>query len=155
MFGSHEASYLGHVIGCGTVAPDPTKLATIQNFPVPTSKTGVRAFLGLAGYYRRFIPNFSEVSTPLTNLTRKSAPTKPDWTPACQAAFDTLRSSLSSMPVLQNPNFQQPLLPQTDASEVAAGAVLAQKDADGLEHPVAYFSRKFLPREQRYSTVEK
>ena len=77
------------------------------------------------------------------------------WSHDCQAAFDSLRHSLCSSPVLRNPDFSRSFIVQTDASETAAGAVLAQLDEHDHEHPIAYFSRKFLPREERYSTVEK
>ena len=77
------------------------------------------------------------------------------WTPECAAAFEKLKSLLCSAPVVQAPNFEKQFIVQTDASERGVGAVLSQLDESGADHPVAYFSRKLLPREERYSTVEK
>ena len=112
-------------------------------------------FLWISSFYRRFIPNFSSVAAPLSSLTKKTSPSKVVWSQGCQEAFDSLRHSLCSSPVLQNPDFSHPFIVQTDASDIAAGAVLAQLDEDGYEHPTAYFSRNFLPREECYSPVEK
>ncbi|KAL5506420.1 hypothetical protein EMCRGX_G008052 [Ephydatia muelleri] len=120
-FGVTACSYLGFVVGGGLVKPEPSKVQAVLNFPTPTDKTGVRAFLGLTGYYRRFIPDFASLAAPLTDLT----------------------------------NFEKQFILQTDASNRGIGAVLSQCDEEGQEHPVAYYSRKLLPREERYSTVEK
>eukprot|EP00731_Ephydatia_muelleri_P001017 Em0001g1017a len=117
--------------------------------------TGARAFLGLMGYYRRFIPNYSAVALPLTELTKKMAPTTVTWTLRCETAFPELKRLLCSTPVLASPDFEKPFILQTDASEYGVGAVLSQLDEAGGDHPIAYFSRKLLPREVRYSTVEK
>ena len=154
-FGMSKCAYLGHVVGNGRVTPDPSKLEAIQAFPTPTTKKQVRAFLGLAGYYRRFIQDFSSVSTPLSDLTRKSAPEKVVWSTQCEKAFAELKRRLCSEPVLQSPDFDRPFVVQTDASDRGIGAVLSQKDVDGLDHPVAYFSKKLLPREEKYAIIEK
>ena len=95
------------------------------------------------------------MSAPLTDFTRKSLPTKIQWSDDCEQAFQHLKKQLCSAPVLHSPDFDKPFLLQTDASDRGIVAVLSQEDADGNDHPVGYFSRKFLPREQRYSTVEK
>ena len=154
-FGMSKCIYLGHVVGSGTVSPDPSKLEAIRSFPIPTTKKQVRAFLGLTGYYRRFIPDFASVATPLSDLTRKSAPEKVVWATQCNRAFTELKRRLCSEPILKSPDFDRPFVLQTDASDRGIGAVLSQTDADGLEHPVAYFSRKLLPREEKYATIEK
>ena len=154
-FGANRCVYLGHVVGDGTVRPDPRKMEAMESFPTPQTKKQVRVFLGLAGYYRRFIPNYASMAAPLTDLTRKSLPTKIQWSDDCEQAFQHLKTQLCSAPVLHSPDFDKPFLLQTDASDRGIGAVLSQEDADGNDHPVGYFSRKFLPREQRYSTVEK
>jgi len=153
--GMRECIYLGHVVGNGTVKPEPGKIEAVQRFPVPQTKKQVRAFLGLAGYYRRFIPNFSSIAVPLTNLTKKSNSSKISWSQQCTLAFEKLKDALCSVPVLRSPNFELPFILQTDASDCGIGGVLSQCDENNEEHPVAYFSRKLLPREQRYSTVEK
>ena len=154
-FAMEEYSYLGHKIGGGVVQPEQDKVEAVRQYPRPLTKKNVRAFLGLAGYYRRFISRFAELARPLTDLTRKQQPDPVQWTPACEEAFIALKKALVDPPVLHNPDFNQPFILQTDASDLAIGAVLSQKGADGLEHPVSYFSRKLLPHETRYATVEK
>ena len=154
-FGMKECVYLGHVVGNGTVKPEHGKLEAVQDFPTPETKSQVRAFLGLTGYYRRFIPDYSSIAALLTDLTRKFAPTKVVWTEACATAFHKLQELLCRSPVLRSPDFTRPFILQTDASDRGIGAVLSQENLEGEEHPIAYFSRKFLPREERYSTVEK
>ena len=91
----------------------------------------------------------------LTDLTKKSLPDKIKWTEECGKAFKVLKSALCSSPVLRSPNFTKDFVLQTDASDIGVGAVLSQLDEEGNDYPLAYFSRKLLPREQRYSTVEK
>ncbi len=154
-FGMHQCVYLGHVVGGGQVRPEVGKLLAVENFPVPSTKKHVRSFLGLTGYYRRFIPDYATVAAPLTDLTRKAGPNVVVWTDSCGHAFGELKRRLCSTPILQSPDFSLPFLVQTDASDRGVGAVLSQRSRDGGDHPVAFFSRKLLPREQRYSTVEK
>ena len=154
-FAMHQCTYLGHVVGNGLVRPETTKVEAVQQFPTPGSKTDVRAFLGLTGYYRKFIPGYATVSSVLSDLTRKSAPNKVVWTPQCEKAFVELKRLLCSAPVLKAPDFSRLFILQTDASDRGIGAVLSQTDKNEDDHPVAYFSKKLLPREQRYSTVEK
>jgi len=111
--------------------------------------------MGLAGYYQKFIPDFATIAAPLTDLTRKNAPNLVSWSPACEGAFTELKSRMCSLPVLRSPDFTKPFVVQTDASERGVGAVLSQLDDDGNDYPVSYYSRKLLPREERYATVEK
>ena len=154
-FGMAECVYLGHVVGGGVVRPLPSKVDAVASFPVPKTKKEVRTFLGLSGYYRRFIPEYARIATSLTDLTRKSAPNCIRWTSECQEAFQQLKVLLCSGPVLKSPDFSREFVLQTDASERGVGAVLSQVDDLGEDHPVAYYSRKLLPREENYSTVEK
>ena len=154
-FGMQQCTYLGHVVGMGCLRPEAGKVEAVKQFPTPSTKSDVRTFLGLAGYYRKFIPNFASVAAPLTDLTRKSAPNQVQWSDECETAFCRLKAAMCSSPVLEAPDFQKPFILQTDASEQGVGAVLSQKNALGQEHPVSYFSRKLLPREAKYSTVEK
>ena len=91
----------------------------------------------------------------LTDLTRKTSPNQVVWNERCEASFKRLKDLLCSAPVLQSPDFERDFVLQTDASDVGVGAVLSQVDDTGADHPVAYFSRKLLPREQKYSTIEK
>jgi len=150
-----QCSYLGHTVGSGVVRPEVAKTQAIKDFAIPVTKTDVRAFLGLAGYYRRFIPDFATLAAPLSDLTRKLAPARVSWSPECGETFKALKKSLGTSPLLRNPDFSRPFVLQTDASERGLGAVLSQRDAEDHIHPVAYFSKKLQPREEKYSTVEK
>lgn len=147
-----EVAYLGHIIGKDGVKPDPAKLSAVKNFPRPKNAKNIRQFLGLAGYYRRFIDNFSQIARPLTILLKKDAPFK--WQEQQQAAFETLRDKLCEEPVLQYPDFTQPFIVTTDASGTAVGGILSQGPL-GKDRPIAYTSRVLNDTEQRYSTYEK
>ena len=154
-FAMVECGYLGYRVGSGKVKPQDLKVEAIQQMLAPITKTQVRSLLGMAGYYRKFIPQYASITAPLTDLTRKMAPNKVIWTPACDHAFRLLKATLSSSPVLSSPDFTKRFFLQTDASERGVGAVLSQYGEDGTDRPIAYFSRKLLPREQNYSTIEK
>ena len=154
-FGMDHCVYLGHVVGGGKIQPEASKIDVVDSFVVPTTKKQVRAFLGLTGYYRKFIPNYASVAAPLTDLTKKTAPNNVCWNQQCDKAFKELKRLLCTSPVLRNPDFSRRFILQTDASDRGVGAVLSQKDKNGEEHPVGYFSKKLLPREERYSTIEK
>ena len=154
-FGMAQCIYLGHVVGSGEVRPDTTKVEAVKQFPVPIIKKNVRTFLGLTGYYRRFIPDYSTIAAPLIDLTKNNAPSKVIWTSKCDNAFGKLKSLLCTEPILTSPDFTKAFCLQTDASDRGVGAVLSQQDDNGDDKPIAYFSRKLLPREEKYSTVEK
>ena len=137
-------TYLGHV-GNGGVCSEAAKVLAIDAFPQPQTKKQVRAFLGLAGYHRKFLPNFATIAAPLTDLTRRSSPTRIPWSPDCQHAFEQLKNSLRSSPILRSPDFSKPFLLQTEASDRGIGAVLSQTDEKGVEHTICFFSKKLLP----------
>ncbi|KAL0155309.1 hypothetical protein M9458_049572, partial [Cirrhinus mrigala] len=149
-----ETSYLGYILGNGQIKPQVSKVEAIQRSPRPTTKKEVRSFLGLIGWYRRFIPDFATLATPLTELLTKAVKTPLPWTDECDTAFRNLKNRLCTRSVLQSPDFSQRFLVQVDASATGLGAVLAQ-GSTGEERPVVFLSRKLLPREQRYSTIEK
>nr|XP_043871756.1 uncharacterized protein LOC122760682 [Solea senegalensis] len=149
-----ETSYLGYQLGRGEVRPQVDKVEAIQKCPRPRTKKEVRSFLGLAGWYRRFVPQFATIAAPLTELTRKDQKNLVNWSDDCEAAFSTLKAHLCSSPVLRSPDFKQRFLVQVDASAIGLGAVLAQ-GIPGEECPILYLSRKLQPQETRYSTVEK
>lgn len=149
-----EVAYLGYVLGGGLIKPQLSKVEAIQACPPPTTKRGVRSFLGLVGWYRRFIPDFSSRAAVLTDLTCKNAPNKVRWTEACEQAFQDLKGCMCREPVLQSPDFDLPFVVQTDASGVGLGAVLLQGEGEDCK-PIQFISRKLYPRETRYSTVEK
>ena len=108
----------------------------------------------MVGYYRKFIKNFADLAMPLTEMTKKAKPTRVQWTDNGTQAFQALKDALVTAPILATPQFDLPFILQTDASENALGAVLSQNIGDS-EHPIAFISRKLLPREQNYSTIEK
>jgi hypothetical protein len=147
-----EVDFLGLRVTSGGLRPQDRKIEKIRNWPAPVSVTQVRSFLGLAGFYRRFVKGFSEIAAPLTNLLRKEH--KFTWTEQCQKAFDTLKEKLSSDSVLAvfDPMRETELV--TDASLIGIGGVLHQKYDEGWR-PVAFFSRKLNPTEQRYHTPDR
>ena len=122
---------------------------------VSQAEKQVRAFLGITSYYRKFIPEYATLTAPLTDLTRKTSPKRVLWNERCDSAFAMLKHHLCSSPVLRNPDFDRPFVLQTEASDRGVSAVLSQVDDAGEEHPVTFYSRKLLPREERYSTIEK
>lgn len=152
-FAKATVLYLGKRVGQGQVRPAVQKVQAIVDFPVPQTKRDLRRFLGMAGYYRAFCLNFSDVALPLTNLLRASQ--KFLWSNECQHAFEAVKSLLCSDPVLSAPDYSRSFKLDVDASATGAGAVLLQDDVQGVEHPVAYFSKKFLPYQLHYSTIEK
>ncbi|CAM4637279.1 unnamed protein product [Lepidochelys kempii] len=153
--GMAEVSYLGHRVGSGRLKPEPAKVEAIRDWPAPHTKKQVQAFIGLAEYYRRFVPHFSAIATPITELCKKGKPDKVVWTEQCQVAFRALKEALVSGPVLANPDFDKPFVVFTDASNTGLGAVLMQEDEKGERHPIVYLSKKLLPREQHYAAIEK
>jgi hypothetical protein len=146
-----EVTYLGHVITKDGVKPDDKKIEAVRNFPVPTCTRTLKSFLGLAGYYRRFLPNFSKIAKPLTELLRKNTPYV--WDDKTEKAFNTLKECLITEPLLQYPDFTRPFLLTTDASNEAIGAVLSQGPV-GKDLPLGYASRTLNNAEKNYPTVE-
>ncbi|GFW77095.1 retrovirus-related Pol polyprotein from transposon 17.6 [Trichonephila clavipes] len=157
-FTQDSVKYLGHVVGLGKRSPAQLKVQTILDFPVPRTKTQVRAFLGIAGYYRQYIPMFSSLAAPLIELLKgKSKKGYINWTSECQESFVQLKEKLSTSPVLYAPDFKRQFILQTDASDTGIGIVLAQRNDRGEEHPILYLSKKFsdAEREKVYCTTEK
>ncbi|KAK3093316.1 hypothetical protein FSP39_013979 [Pinctada imbricata] len=147
-----EVEYLGHVVSEDGIATSGDKTKVIKNWPVPCNVTEVRSFLGLCSYYRRFVPNFASLASPLHKLTKMG--TRFDWTQACQEAFLTLKEALTSAPILANPNFAYPFILDTDASDQSIGAVLSQ-NIDGTERVCAFASRTLSKSERRYCVTRK
>ena len=152
-FGKATVKYLGHIVGQGQVRPLDAKIQTIVKYPIPTSRKELARFLGMAGYYRNFCLNFSDIAAPLTNLLSKKV--KFVWTDDCQMAFDKVKLLLQKSPVLKSPDYEKPFKLIIDSSDVGTGSVLVQEASDGLDHPVSYFSKKFLKYQKNYSVVEK
>ena len=151
-FATAEVDYLGHTIGLGKVAPRNAKVLALQNFPRPNNRKQLQSFLGLAGYYRKFLPHFAHITACLTNLLKKGA--RFVWDEEAEAAFLDLKSRLASRPILRPPDFSRPFCVAVDASDLAVGACLFQ-EVDGVEHPIAYYSKKLNDHQRNYSVVEK
>jgi len=122
------------------------------DFPIPTNTKELKSFLGLSGYYRRFIPNYGQTSKPLTALLKKDA--QFSWSDLCQEAFEKLKSTLTQEPLLQYPEFTKAFNLTCDASNFAIGCVLSQGPI-GQDAPIAYASRNLNKAEQNYNTTEK
>lgn len=152
-FGKATITYLGKVVGQGQVRPVGAKVSSIVEYPAPTTRRELRRFLGMAGYYRSFCRNFSTVVHPLTSLL--SPRNDFVWSESCQHAFNSIKTLLSSAPVLAAPDFSRPFKLEVDASALGTGAVLLQEDDIGLDHPICYFSRKCNKHQINYSTIEK
>jgi hypothetical protein len=151
-FACEELEFLGHVVGKKGLAPDDRKIDAVLEYPPPKDQTGVRAFLGMTGFYRQFIQNYSELTRPITELLKKNVHFK--WTEECQEAFEMLKDCLISSPILIMPNDKDLFTVMTDASDFALGAVLAQ-ERDNKDLVVAYASKKLNPAEVRYHINEK
>ena len=155
-----HVQYLGHYISGGGLEPVPEKLHSLREMPPPEDLTGVRRFLGFVGYYRKFIPRYSDIARPLTNLTRKDIPF--DWTNACQTAFQMLKEFLLKEPILKYPMPEQPYILYTDASKYAWAGVLTQsyqyKENEKeyyIHHPITYISGLFKGPQVNWAALTK
>lgn len=147
-----EITFLGHLITPAGIKPNPTTVEAVHKFPNPRNKREVQSFLGLANYYRRFIPRFSEIAEPLNKLTRKRVTF--EFTEECKTALEKLKQSLIEPPVLKYPDLNRPFILTTDASDYSLGAILSQVYSQG-EFPIAYASRSLGKSERNYSVIEK
>lgn len=151
-FCMRKLSYLGYVIDENGVHPDPDKISAVSNYPVPKTVKDVRRLMGLAGWYRRFIPNFSSITAPLSELTKKGK--KFEWGEKAEAAMQTIKEILVSAPVLANPDYSKPFIIQSDASDIGMGGVLVQGEGDD-ERIIAFTSAKFSAAQRNYQTTER
>jgi len=147
-----EVSFLGHLVSGEGVATDPSKIELVRDWPAPSDVKEVRSFLGLASYYRRFLPTFAEIAAPLHALTAKNKQFK--WTTNCDRAFVRLKLALISSPILAMPNDADPFLLDTDACDVSIGAVLSQVQ-NGVERVCAFASRSLSKPERNYCVTRK
>src|SRR5271170_610647 len=165
VFGKSEIEFCGHIIGNGTVKVMQDKIQSIKEWPQPKNVHEVRQFLGLAGYYRRFIKNFGLIALPLFDLTKveeryrnlkKPPKFRPIvWNTTHQFAFERLKERLTSAPALLQVDPRSPFTVETDASDFAIGASLLQLGSDGKLHPVAFLSRRLRDGEPNYPVHEK
>ena len=140
-----SVAFLGHIISDAGVSVDPKKVEAITNWPRPTNVTEVQSFLGLAGYYRKFVEDFAAIASPLNKLTRKW--TKFEWSTACEDSFQKLKERLVTAPVLALPSGSGKFTIYSDASKNGLGCVLMQNDK-----VIAYASRQLKQYEQNYPT---
>lgn len=146
-FGQRTIEYLGHLIHEKGVAVDPSKVQSVLKWPIPRNVKGVRGFLGLTGYYRKFIRDYGKIAKPLTELTKKD---NFKWSPSAQQAFEELKEKLTTAPVLSLPDFSKGFVIECDASGVGIGAILMQD-----KRPIAYYSKALGVRNLSKSAYEK
>ncbi|KAL0560862.1 hypothetical protein IC582_001276 [Cucumis melo] len=147
VFAHSQIHYLGHIISKQGVEADQDKVRCMLQWPQPKDVTGLRRFLGLTGYYRRFVKSYGEIAAPLTKLLQKNAF---KWDENAILAFESLKSAMSTIPVLALPDWSLPFMIETDASGSGLGAVLSQNG-----HPIAFFSQKLSTRAQSKSIYER
>jgi hypothetical protein len=146
-FADDSVEYLGHIISGNGVATDPSKIVDILKWPTPQNITQLRGFLGLTGYYRRFVKQYANICRPLHEALKKNAFT---WSEYQQQVFQALKEAMTTPPVLGLPNFELPFVLETDACATGLGAVLMQNGK-----PLAYFSKSLAPKTASLSVYEK
>ncbi|GKB51114.1 putative reverse transcriptase domain-containing protein [Tanacetum coccineum] len=147
-----EGIVLGHKVSSAGLEVDKAKIDVISKLPPPTNIKSIRSFLGHAGFYRRFIKDFSKIARPLTKLLEKDTPFEFD--DECQRAFESLKEKLTCAPVIVSPNWNLPFELMCDASDFAIGAVLGQKDGKNF-HPIYFASKTLNSAQQKYTVTEK
>ena len=151
-FFKKHIQYLGHLISADGIQPLPEKLESIAKMPAPRNPKEVKQFLGLVGYYRKFIPRFADISRVLTHLTKKDVDFK--WTPECENCFQILKEFLQQAPILRYPDPQASYTLYTDASKYAYAGVLTQH-SNGTDHPITYVSGLFCGSQLNWATLTK
>jgi hypothetical protein len=147
-----EGIFLGHCISRSGMRVDPEKIYIITQIRIPSSQKEVRSFLGHVGYYRRFIPNFTSLSTPLFKLLSKKVEFK--WDDECQISFEILKQKTSTTPVLRGPNWSLPFHIRIDASDITLGVVLGQRE-NQMPYVIYFVSKNMSPAEFNYTVTEK
>ncbi|GBG63535.1 hypothetical protein CBR_g38603 [Chara braunii] len=147
-----EISFLGYIVTVDGLKPDPRKVAAVQEAKAPVTLTQVRAFLGLASYYRRFIKGFAGIAKPLTNLLKKEE--QLIWTSECEAAFQALKEALTSAPVLTRPDPTRPFALYTDWQPQAISAMLTQHGKDRRDHVIEYASKTLSQAQVNYEACK-
>ena len=150
-FACKRVKYLGHLVSPQGISPDPQKLEAVQSHKQPQNLRELRHFLGLTGFYRKFVQGYSHIARPLHCLTQKDVPFI--WTDACETSFQTLKNALLSSPILAFPDFDEEFKLYTDASSQAIGASICQVK-QGVEKPIAYYGRALTKAERNYTITE-
>ena len=143
---------LGHAVSREGISTDPEKKRVIKEWPEPVDESQLRAFLGTAGYYRQFVPNYAQIASPLHRACQKGDRFR--WTAECEEAFQDIKHRLSSAPILAFPQLDVPFILDSDASDSGLGAVLSQVQC-GKERVIAYAARALSKAERNYSTTRK
>ncbi|GFN86676.1 Pol polyprotein [Plakobranchus ocellatus] len=152
LLGSRTVDFLGHSLGRGAIGLQDENVVKVRNAPRSKTKREVRAFLGLVGLYKEFVPNFAAVSAPLSHLVRKGQPNVVNWGDSQERVYNSLKAAVMSKPVLQLPDVNKNFVLRTDASDRGLGAALMQEN-EGTLFPVAYASKKLTNRERKYSVM--
>ena len=152
LFGVNSVDFLGHRLEQGIIGLHQDNVEKIKDAPRPSTKKQVRSFIGVAGYYRDFIPNFAAIAAPLSDLTRKGQPHKVEWSKAREKAYQTIKSYLTSEPILRLPDPAKTYFLRTDASSNGIGAVLMQRHDEKL-FPVCYASKKLSLKVRSATTL--
>ncbi|CAF4944880.1 unnamed protein product, partial [Rotaria socialis] len=155
-FCRREMRYLGHIITQNGIKPDPDLIKSVTNFPQPKKIKDVQSFLGLTGYYRRFIKDYSKIAEPLQQQLRNSQKGNHhlNWSRGCTDAFEILKKRLTNAPIMNTPNFEQPFILELDACEYGVGAVLTQ-EYEEKKYVIAYASRTLSTAERNYGATER
>ena len=150
----NEIKYLGFALGNNCLSPLDEKIRAVIDMPLPNTKKQLRSFLSSVSFYRKFIPNLSDIVAPIQELLKKYSSNTLIWTDLQKERMDLLKAKLSHPPILALPDYSKVFYLRTDASDTGLGAVLLQSH-DGVLKPIAYASRSLLDREKRYAVIEK
>jgi hypothetical protein len=153
-FFQKKIDFLGWTVEAGTIRPDPDKVQGLKEWPRELQNLSeLRSTMGVIGYQRPFIPNFSAIARPILNLTKKGVPF--NWTPECTKALNTLIEVITSDPILRPPDLERQFHLDIDASGYAIGGILYQLDDDGIRYDVGYYSKSLVAAERNYDVWDR
>jgi len=155
VFAKQKINFLGHEISKGSRSPNFDKVLAISGIPEPSTKKMLRIFLGMAGFFKNFVYNYSEIAVPLTNLTKAKQSNKISFNEEEKQAFEKIKSELCRCTKLYSPDYARSFIVRSDASNFAVAATLSQLDAEGIEYPIAFASAKLTESQVRMSVIEK
>ena len=152
-FTVEKVAFLGYLISAEGIEMEPSRIEAVSSWPTPKSVHDIQVFLGFANFYRKFIKGYSKIASPMTALLSKGTPF--NWGSAADSAFQQLKNSFVSAPILKHFDHLQPAILEADASDEALGGIVSQYDENGILHPCAFHSRKFNPAERNYEIYDK